>query len=52
MASLKELLAKQVPVNQAEIKSLVKEHGDIKVVLEELGKDIEDLDAGDKPGSH
>ncbi len=39
MASLKELLAKQVPVNQAEIKSLVKEHGD-KVVSQVTIKQV------------
>ena len=39
MANLKEVLAKQVPVNQAEIKSLVKEHGD-KVVSQVTIKQV------------
>jgi citrate synthase len=39
MASLKEVLAKQVPVNQAEIKALVKEHGD-KVVSQVTIKQV------------
>ena len=39
MASLKEVLAKQIPDNQAEIRKLVKEHGD-KVVSEVTIKQV------------